>query len=158
MPIDVFILEGWSMGFQPLGRAALTTLYERAQSVQESESSTAATRPTFLSHSLESLLQVDAYLEAASEILYPPFSILVQIRPESYSYVYEWRRQQEHQMIASKGTGMTDSEVDDFVSRYMPGYELWAGSVEPDEGSRWRGSSLVLRYGKQRQVISAQVV
>jgi D-glycerate 3-kinase len=149
-PIDVFILEGWSMGFQPLGEDNLTRRYQAALSSQESTHPNHL-KPAFLSHSLQSLLHVDDYLSAASKILYPSFSLLIQIRPESYTYVYDWRRQQEHHMIATRGTGMSDAEVDAFVGRYMPGYELWSGS-------RWKGNSLTLMYGKDREVLAVELV
>lgn len=156
-PTDVFILEGWSMGFQPLGRDRITRRYQEALSSQEIAGSDYL-KPAFLSHSVQSLLQVDEYLAAASKVLYPPFSLLVQIRPESYTYVYGWRRQQEHHMIAARGTGMNDEEVDAFVGRYMPGYELWSECTEGEMGSRWKGNSLTLMYGKNREVLSVELV
>ena len=156
-PIDVFILEGWSMGFQPLGRDLITRRYQQASSSRETSDPDHLV-PAFLSHSLQSLLQVDEYLAAASKVLYPPFSLLIQIRPESYTYVYDWRRQQEHHMIAARGTGMSDEEVDAFVGRYMPGYELWSECTEGEMGSRWKGNSLTLMYGKNREVLSVELV
>ncbi|KAJ9093837.1 hypothetical protein QFC21_006208 [Naganishia friedmannii] len=153
-PIDVFILEGWSMGFQALAQDELCRKYEQARSSLARDPSSPA--PTFLSYSLESVQRVNEYLLAASEILYPPFSLLVQICPESYAYVYAWRLQQEHQLIAARGTGMTDAQVGEFVRRYMPGYELWAeeGTAGEKAGSLWSGKSLVLRYGREREVVS----
>jgi pantothenate kinase-related protein Tda10 len=144
-PIDVFILEGWSMGFQPIGATELTRRYNDALS------SHASPRPVFLDHSLESLIQVDSYLSTAAQTLYPPFQVLIQIRPESYDYVYEWREEQEHAMIARRGAGMTDEQVEAFVRRYMPGYELWS-----DVGDAWRGRSLVLWFGRGRDVVKTE--
>ncbi|KAJ9114067.1 hypothetical protein QFC22_005887 [Naganishia vaughanmartiniae] len=153
-PVDVFILEGWSMGFQPLGRDELCRQYEQARS------DTTSAPPAFLAHSLDSLMEVNDYLGATSAVLYPPFSLLIQIRPESYSYVHAWRLQQEHQLIAARGTGMTDAQVEEFVTRYMPGYELWASGAGADvaeEGEAckgmWSGKSLVMWFGKERQVV-----
>lgn len=146
-PIDVFILEGWSMGFQPLGPDELARRYTSALDDQ------ASTRLAFLDHSLESLLQVDNYLSTFSKTLYPPFQILIQIRPESYDYVYTWRKEQEHAMIAVRGQGMTDEQVEAFVRRYMPGYELWS-----DVGDAWKGRSLVLWYGRGREVVKVERV
>jgi D-glycerate 3-kinase len=143
------------MGFQPLGQAEISRRYDQALRTSEQPG---PTRPVFLSHSLESLIQVDEYLKVASEVLYPTFTVL--IRPQSYSYVYEWRRQQEHQMISARGAGMTDGEVDAFVARYMPGYELWAEPTNITEGGEvemgWEGNVLTLLYGKDREVISVE--
>lgn len=145
------------MGFQPLGQAEISRRYDQALRTSEQPG---ATRPVFLSHSLESLIQVDEYLKVASEVLYPTFTVLILIRPQSYSYVYEWRRQQEHQMISARGAGMTDGEVDAFVARYMPGYELWAEPTNINEGGEvemgWEGNVLTLLYGKDREVISVE--
>lgn len=153
-PIDVMILEGWSMGFQALGRDELCRKYEQVRLLHTRGQ--ISPPPAFLSHTLESLIQVNEYLLATSEILYPPFSLLIQIRPESYSYVYAWRLQQEHQLIATRGTGMSDAQVEEFVARYMPGYELWTGECMQKEqaGSMWKGKSLVLRYGREREIVS----
>ncbi|RKP19024.1 P-loop containing nucleoside triphosphate hydrolase protein [Rozella allomycis CSF55] len=41
------------------------------------------------------------------------------------SYAFEWRLQQEHQLINSKGSGMSDEQVLEFVSRFQPAYELF---------------------------------
>jgi pantothenate kinase-related protein Tda10 len=157
-PIDVFVLEGWSMGFQALRREELIQRYEEARSIHVQHP--ASTPPTFLSHSLQSLIQVNEYLLTASDILYPPFSLLVQIRPESYAYVYAWRLQQERQLIATRGTGMSDAQVEEFVRRYMPGYELWAhvgGNTDgQNETSLWSGKSLVLWFGKERELVSVE--
>lgn len=34
---------------------------------------------------------------------------------EDISYVYDWRIQQEHGLIASRGSGMTNDQVTEFV-------------------------------------------
>jgi hypothetical protein len=145
------------MGFQPLGQAEISRRYDQALRTSEQPGTT---KPVFLSHSLESLIQVDEYLKTASAVLYPAFTVLIRIRPRSYSYVYRWRREQEHQMITARGAGMTDEEVDDFVARYMPGYELWAEPTNVNEGGEvemgWKGNVLTLLYGKDREVISVE--
>lgn len=148
------------MGFQPLGKAEVCRRYDQALLACTQPG---ATKPVFLSHSLESILQVNEYLKSASTVLCPPFTVLIRIRPESYSYVYDWRRQQEHQLIAAKGTGMTDGEVDEFVARYMPGYELWAEATDTNTNKGggevelgWKGNVLTLLYGKDREVMSVE--
>lgn len=133
------------MGFQPLGPTELTRRYTHALSTHT------FLRPAFLDHSLESLIQIDSYLSTAAQTLYPPFQVLIQIRPGSYDYVYEWRKEQEHAMVALRGAGMTDEQVEAFVRRYMPGYELWSGV-----GDAWRGRSLVLWFGRGRDVVNVE--
>ena len=52
---------------------------------------------------------------------------------------------------ANGGKGMTDQEVEAFVDRYMPCYELY-GKQQVDR------PSLVLQYGKAREVVSADTL
>lgn len=92
--IELFILEGWSIGFQPLDED------EHSQRYTDSLAKKASPSPAELDHSVESLFQINTYLSTVAQTLYPPFRILIQIRPESYDYVYAWRKEQEHAMIA----------------------------------------------------------
>lgn len=47
-------------------------------------------------------------------------------------WVYEWRREQEHKLKDERGQGMSDAEVEDFVDRYMPVYELFDSEADVD--------------------------
>jgi pantothenate kinase-related protein Tda10 len=42
--------------------------------------------------------------------------VLVHIDAEDIAYVYQWRLQQEHALIAAKGQGMSDDSVREFVN------------------------------------------
>jgi hypothetical protein len=148
-PIDVFILEGWSMGFAPLSEAELKRRYDNKQSLSDTS--------YFLSHPLSSLLTLNNYLEEFSKHMYPPFSTFVQVEPESYQYVFSWRLEQERNMKAANGgKGMTDDQVKAFVERYMPGYELWKEGVWASH-QPWAGRGLRLWYGKDREVVKVEV-
>lgn len=154
-PVDVFILEGWSMGFEPLSTQELFRRYELAcQSALAEDQSDFSLLPSILSHSLESLTQVNEYLVAASKTLYSPFSLMIQIRPASYAHVYAWRIQQEKALVAQGRGGMDDEQVRHFVARYMPGYELWGGQVQGK--GLWEGKRLVLSIGADREVVSVE--
>jgi D-glycerate 3-kinase len=41
--------------------------------------------------------------------------VLVHIDAEDLAYVYDWRLEQEHWLIATKGQGMSDEAVRKFV-------------------------------------------
>lgn len=148
-PLDVFILEGWSMGFVALPEADLRSRYESKQTLSDTS--------YFLSHQLSSLVTLNTYLKEFAEQVYPAFETIVQIEPESYNYVFAWRLEQERGMKAANGgKGMTDEQVHAFVERYMPGYELWKEGVWGDERP-WKGRGMRLWYGKEREVIRVEV-
>lgn len=140
-PLDVFVLEGWSMGFGPLTPEALKQRYEKKDGKY------------FPQHSRESLTNLNESLVEVSQKMYPPFSALVQVEPTSYDYVFDWRLQQEHNMKAANGgKGMTDEQVHKFVERYMPEYEVWGETVLAKDAP-WAGHVIRMDYGKDREVL-----
>lgn len=144
-PLDVFILEGWSMGFGALPESELKRRYESKQTLSDTS--------YFLGQPLPSLITLNNYLSDFAKQVYRPFTTIVQIEPESYKYVFDWRLEQERNMKASNGgKGMSDEQVHAFVERYMPGYELWKNGIW-DGIQPWAGRGLRLWYGKQREVI-----
>jgi pantothenate kinase-related protein Tda10 len=139
-PIDVFILEGWSVGFEALGQEELVRRYSEAEAVKLDAH--------FTHHPLQHLLPLDEALAVFAPNVYPFFSVLIQIKPKSLSHILAWRLEQEHAMKAANGGhGMSDDEVRAFVERYLPGYELW-GDISSEQ---W-DSALVLEFGEHREV------
>lgn len=140
-PLDIFILEGWSVGFGPLTSSALEQRYKKKDGKY------------FSKHTLESLRQLnDALIEVSQEV-YPHFSVLVQVEPTSYDFVFDWRLQQEHAMKAANGgKGMTDEQVHKFVERYMPVYEVWGETVLAKDAP-WAGRVIRMTFGKDREVL-----
>lgn len=126
--VDVFVLEGWCMGFRPLPCEDLAKRYPSGHR----------------GHSLDSLRTVNDNLAALAE-LYPLFDTHVTLRA-NLDNVYEWRLQQERALVARTGKGMSDKEVKSFVDRYMPGYEVF------QEG----GASLVIDLDSHRRVVNHQ--
>lgn len=143
-PVDVFVLEGWSMGFSPLSTSDLEKRVE------------AKDGKYFTKHSAESLTDLNTYLTEVSEKVYPNFEALVQVEPDTYEHVFKWRLEQEHNMKkANGGRGMTDDQVRAFVERYMPAYELWAQTVL-NADAPWAGKVVRLRYSKDREVVAVE--
>jgi hypothetical protein len=148
-PLDVFILEGWSMGFAALSEDELRERHSAKRSLSDTS--------YFLEQPLSSLTTLNSYLSDFSAQVYPPFETIVQIEPESYQYVFSWRLEQERNMKkANGGKGMTDEQVYAFVERYMTGYELWKEGVWGGERP-WAGKGLRLWYGKDREVIKVEI-
>lgn len=99
-PLDVFILEGWSMGFSPITPAEV-----------EAKRNASAPDSPLQRYTLDALLQINRNLEAYTA-WYAHFSVFLQIRPTNLDNVYIWRTQQEHAMKAGNGGhGMSDDEV-----------------------------------------------
>lgn len=99
-PLDVFILEGWSMGFSPIPDSQV--LEKRATSAPDS---------ALQRYSLEALQQINHNLQSYQH-WYTHFDLFLQIRPTDLNNVYTWRLQQEHVMKAANGgQGMSDDAV-----------------------------------------------
>ncbi|WWD15778.1 hypothetical protein CI109_100201 [Kwoniella shandongensis] len=147
-PIDVFILEGWSMGFGPLTYSEVVKQYDNPKPASPSTSKNYSSQ-----HSLHSLETLNSYLSEFASAVYPFFTAFIQIEPVSYDYVFKWRLEQERNMKANNGgKGMTDEQVQKFVERYMPGYELWKEGIFV-QGTPWESKSLRLEFGEGREVM-----
>lgn len=114
---DVFVLEGWSLGFRPLASDTLASRWKAAEHASR--------------HSLLSVTTINRNLKLFADKIYGYFDVHVSLSPTSYDYIYAWRTQQEHTMKATNGgKGMTDEEVVAFVDRYMPVYELFGDTTD----------------------------
>ena len=103
-PVDVVILEGWSLGFRPVDERMLVRKYaiaraeasvkgagldmgegEEAEGVPEDEVEMAMEEeersPAFLQHELETLVEVNTYLADYVENWYGFFEVFIQVRP-----------------------------------------------------------------------------
>lgn len=140
------------MGFAALGDGRLAQRYAGAVEASQQASSPAGDRPSFLAHRLEHLAQLDRALAALGPAVYASFDAFIQVVPSSLSHILAWRTQQEHAMKrANGGRGMSDAEVEAFVERYLPGYELWAEGVRAPDAA-WAGRGVALRFGAGREV------
>jgi pantothenate kinase-related protein Tda10 len=135
-PIDIFILEGWSLGFAPLPLDKVKELYSQGRTAQH--------------HPFSTIQQINDNLASFAAEINDRFDTHISIFPKSYDYVYKWRLQQEHHMKSGNGgKGMTDEEVEKFVDRYMPVYEIYKGTDGACGGLR-------LVFGKEREVLSVE--
>ncbi|KAL9936614.1 hypothetical protein V8E36_004682 [Tilletia maclaganii] len=157
-PLDLFLLEGWCLGFNSLPTSDLKQRVERARQVSSASNGRSPHEGTpdlaqplvfSLQHPQASLLELNENLRHYEREWYPHIDTFIQLWPSSPSpqqeeyaaidafpsqakaLVFQWRLQAEHWMKAnvSEGKGMTDDQVKDFVARYMPGYELFAGGA-----------------------------
>lgn len=94
-PVDIVIFEGWATGFYSIEEKDLRTTYEKAQQnpAQYASSRYGYQEPFFLSHCVESLLQINEYLRQYEDQLWSFIDCFVQLRPESMNFVWKWRLQ-----------------------------------------------------------------
>jgi D-glycerate 3-kinase len=135
-PLDIFILEGWSLGFAPLPLDTVKQLHSNGRTAHK--------------HPFSTLEEINTNLRHFADEINGRFDTHISVSPRSYDYVYKWRLQQEHGMKASNGgKGMSDEEVEKFVDRYMPVYEVYKGT---DGGC----GGLRLVFGEEREVLEVK--
>lgn len=137
-PVDVFILEGWSLGYSATDAKTLEQRWKRGR--------TASSQPW------KTIEEIDSNLAKFESAIHPHFDAHVAIQPSSFDHVYRWRLQQEHHMKSlNGGQGMSDEEVERFVDRYMPVYECYAEDPHP-------APSLTMYFGPDREVEKVEQV
>ncbi|CCH59810.1 hypothetical protein TBLA_0B09920 [Henningerozyma blattae CBS 6284] len=101
LPIDVIIFEGWFVGYESISRNMKKTLDEN-------------------------MIDINKYLLHYSKLLWDNdliSSIGIVFATNKIHNVYNWRKQQERELIEQTGNGMTDEQVEKFIDRYWPCYE-----------------------------------
>ncbi|KAJ1731907.1 hypothetical protein LPJ61_002301 [Coemansia biformis] len=117
-PVDVVLLEGWCLGFRSLDAAEFARFID---GVRNSDS------PLFKHsrrHTDASLAEVNANLRAYERALYPLIDAWVWLRVTDLDVVFRWRKDQEDALAAQGRPTLFDSQLEDFVARFMPGYEM----------------------------------
>ncbi|KAF8463109.1 P-loop containing nucleoside triphosphate hydrolase protein [Kalaharituber pfeilii] len=118
-PYDVVVFEGWCVGFHSLPESEVERKWKESKKTG---------RGTLGTYRLEDIQWVNRQLEEYKG-LWERLDALVHIDAEKLEYVYDWRIEQEHSLIAQKGDGMTDDQVRAFVDSYMPSYELYLDTL-----------------------------
>jgi D-glycerate 3-kinase len=145
-PFEVILFEGWCVGFQAIPSSVVA--------VKQSTS----THPGTLSHhTLEDLQFVNEKLKGYSQ-LWDYLDAVVWLNARDIGFVYAWRLQQEHDMKAALGRGMTDEQVKKFVDGYMPAYEMYIDGLMHGELFKGKRGKQILRidYDQNRNIIGLQ--
>ena len=100
-PIDIVLFEGWFVGVKPIPPKELLN-----------------PPPPILTDvdrqfALDMNNQLKSYLP-----LWEKLDSLIVLYPTDYRYSLTWRKQAERQMIAAGKSGMTDSEIEEFVNYF----------------------------------------
>lgn len=98
-PVDVVLFEGWMLGFEPRGGEEAAVVDPQLPAVNAL------------------LGQYDAWHREVDS--------WVVIQVANTDWVFNWRLQAEVAMRATGKPGMTDDEVRDFVTRYIPAYKAY---------------------------------
>ena len=143
----VIILEGWCVGFRPLDHAELKRKWELAVSLVEQ----GCYRGRLGYNKLEDVEFINDALKAYEQLT-NQFDAIIHIDAEETMYVYAWRMEQEEALRKSKGSGMTDEQVVDFVNGYYPAYELFADKLRQGSSVRGRKAQLRIVIGRDRRM------
>ncbi len=77
--------------------------------------------------------------------------------PQILQWVYKWRLQAEEKMRASGKAGMTDQQIADFVSRFMPAYQAYLPQLyAAGPTTCHKSKTLVIEVDKNRAPVSNQ--
>lgn len=148
--IKAILFEGWSVGFRPLSPSTLSSL--RADAVSHLETSPSTYNGRLAHNTLESITDINEALRSYDAIT-DQFDAFIHIDAADPQYVYKWRSEQEKRLRESKGSGMTDEQVEHFVDGYYPAYELYTETLrEGVFGSEQKGRQLRLVVGQDRKV------
>ncbi|MDK1286045.1 kinase [Pseudoalteromonas umbrosa] len=104
-PLDVLVFEGWCLGVPPQPHDLLKSSCNQFESQQDAER---------LYRS-----QVNDFLSKDYQMLFSLFDNLVFLNGQSFEYVYQWRLEQEQKLIASRGKGMGEQQVYEFIQSYQ---------------------------------------
>ncbi len=100
--VDVILLEGWMLGFSPVAEEQLPGGHF-----------TDVNRLLLPYRSWHR--QLDGFLQLA---------------PEDYRFVLDWRVEAEQKMRAQGKPGMSDSEIRAYVEKFLPAYETYLPQLE----------------------------
>ncbi|WVZ69261.1 hypothetical protein U9M48_018074 [Paspalum notatum var. saurae] len=119
-PLEVILFEGWMLGFKPLPNEDVKAVDPQA---------------SFMFDFLE---VVNKNLEAYYDAWHRFIGSWIVIKIREPNCVFQWRLQAEIAMRADGKPGMSDEEVMDFVSRYLPAYRAYLPTLykEGPNGSK----------------------
>lgn len=109
-PLTVILFEGWMLGFKPLPNEVVKAVDTQLEIVNKN---------------------LEAYYDAWDKFI--EAWIIIKIRDPTC--VYQWRLQAEIAMREDGKPGMSNEEVLDFVSRYLPAYQAYLPTLY-SEGPR----------------------
>ncbi|XP_037413788.1 D-glycerate 3-kinase, chloroplastic-like [Triticum dicoccoides] len=129
-PTEVVLFEGWMLGFKPLPNEVVTAVDPQLEVINKN---------------------LEAYYDAWDRFI----ESWIVIKIKEPNCVFQWRLQAEVAMRADGKAGMSDEEVMDFVSRYLPAYHAYLPTLykEGPNGAK-KDHLLVIDIDEERTPIS----
>ncbi|KAL6949717.1 hypothetical protein ACO0QE_000373 [Hanseniaspora vineae] len=137
-PLDIVLLEGWFLGFNPIPDES--KIHNENMIIVNKELS--KYKNTLWNNPL-----IQKYNNTCGVIVKCESGISIE------KLVTKWRLQQEHAMIDKTGNGMTDDQVKNFVSRYLPSYELYYTNLV----KMGKMSDLIVEINPARQLVAFKI-
>jgi len=103
-PVDVVIFEGWCVGAQPQGQAALAQPVNTLEAEADADGRWRG--------------YVNEQLEGPYRVLFARLDALALLQAPGFEVVLAWRAEQEEKLIARTGKGMSEAELTRFVAHY----------------------------------------
>ncbi|KAI8321002.1 P-loop containing nucleoside triphosphate hydrolase protein, partial [Martensiomyces pterosporus] len=123
--VDVVLFEGWNLGFRSLDEKEFAKFIAKVQDTEKDDPLYKHSR----NYSAESLSEINEYLKKYEATLYPLIDAWVYMRIADADIVYRWRKEQEDELAATGRPSLSDSQLEDFVTRFLPGYEMALGKL-----------------------------
>ena len=98
-PLDLVIVEGWMLGFEPVAAKRIADAH--------------------LAEPNRALADYDRWHRL--------LDAFVVLRAIDSRYVLEWRVEAEERMKADGRPGLSRADIEDYVRRFLPAYQVWAG-------------------------------
>ena len=132
-PLDVVLLEGWMLGFRPVGPVAA-----------------AAASPDLVAVD-------DALREGGYDALHAEVDEWMVVKVADAEWVRAWRLEAERAARDEGKPTLTDAEVSDFVDRFMPAYRAYLPRLYRDGPAEngW-GEALVMEVDASRRVVGGR--
>ncbi|KAI7824937.1 P-loop containing nucleoside triphosphate hydrolase protein [Kickxella alabastrina] len=122
-PVDVVLFEGWCLGFRSLNTGEFS---EYLAGVHGNSVLYKYSRK----YSDANLAQINTNLGEFEKTLYGLIDAWVYMRVADVDVVYRWRKEQEDAMAALGKPSLSDQQLEDFVERFMPLYEIALGKLD----------------------------
>lgn len=135
-PAEVVIFEGWCVGALPEPEARLATPVNALETEEDPDGVWRR--------------YANAALAGPYSALFARLDRLIQLCAPDFSVVADWRTQQEHDLRARTGSGMTDDEVRRFVRLYER-LTRWMNAEAPNR------ADVVMRLDAERGVTDVRV-
>ncbi len=135
---DVILFEGWCVGARPQDETALA---DPVNELERGEDPQGIWRRA-----------INAHLGGPTAALFGVIDKLIYLRPPSFDIVYQWRCEQEHEMIAKAGANRPPAAMtDEQIARFIAHYERMTCHIMSEMPPR---ADLLIALSEAREVLS----